>query len=194
MKDSTRDKILEAALKVFSEKGYLGATTKEIATRADVAEITLFRHFSSKEMLFEKMINTYSFLPVLKDLIPKLSEIQYEDALIKIAEKFIETLTERKDMIRIINFEIFRYPQKMHETYHSFIDEIIETLASYFAKMQKRRILKKFDPELGARAFLGMFFSYFNMEELMMRRRYRETDTEKAVKEFIKIFVNGTMK
>jgi len=194
MKDSTRDKILEAALKVFSEKGYLGATTKEIATRADVAEITLFRHFSSKEMLFEKMINTYSFLPVLKDLIPKLSEIQYEDALIKIAEKFIETLTERKDMIRIINFEMFRYPQKMHETYHSFIDEIIETLASYFAKMQKRRILKKFDPELGARAFLGMFFSYFNMEELMMRRRYRETDTEKAVKEFIKIFVNGTMK
>ena len=46
----TRDKILDASLALFSKKGFLGATTKEIAKKAGVAELTLFRHFSSKTL------------------------------------------------------------------------------------------------------------------------------------------------
>ncbi len=62
----TKDRILKTGLKLFSKKGYLGATTKEIAKTAGIAEITLFRHFSSKERLFEEVINAYSFLPAKK--------------------------------------------------------------------------------------------------------------------------------
>ncbi|MEM2265151.1 MAG: helix-turn-helix domain-containing protein [Nitrososphaerota archaeon] len=58
----TEDKLLQAALELFSEKGYLGATTKEIAKRAGVSELTLFRHFKSKENLFTAVLNRYSFL------------------------------------------------------------------------------------------------------------------------------------
>ncbi len=48
----TREKLLEAALAIFVEKGYERTTTKEIAASANVAEITLFRHFTSKSNLF----------------------------------------------------------------------------------------------------------------------------------------------
>ena len=89
---STRSKILETALRLFSQRGYLGATTKEIAKEAGIAEVTLFRHFSSKERLFEEVLNTYSFLPALKGLLPEIVKIPYEDALIVIAKKFLETL------------------------------------------------------------------------------------------------------
>ncbi len=48
-KEKMREKILGTALKLFfSEKGYLGTTTKEIVTLAGITETTLFRHFSSK--------------------------------------------------------------------------------------------------------------------------------------------------
>ena len=53
---STRERILETALHLFSTKGYLGATTKEISAESGVAEVTLFRHFPSKEILFEEML------------------------------------------------------------------------------------------------------------------------------------------
>lgn len=191
---STRDRILEAGLRAFSEKGYLGATTKEIAVKAGVAELTLFRHFSSKEKLFEEVINTYSFLPALKGLLPEIAELTYKDALTIIAGRFLETLTARKDMIQIMHSEMHRYPRKIHKVYHGFIDGIIETLASYFTAMQKKRTLKKFDAESGARAFLGMFFSYFHVQELMMGKRYRSVDTGRTVKEFVKIFIEGTVK
>jgi AcrR family transcriptional regulator len=44
--------LLEAAVVVFSEKGYARATTKEIAANAGVAEGTIYRHFSDKLELF----------------------------------------------------------------------------------------------------------------------------------------------
>jgi AcrR family transcriptional regulator len=53
---STRERLLAAALAVFAEKGYRAATTREIAARAGVAELTLFRHFSSKQGLFDVLL------------------------------------------------------------------------------------------------------------------------------------------
>jgi len=191
-KPGTKVRILEAALRAFSEKGYLGATTREIAGKAGVAELTLFRHFTSKEKLFEEVIRNYSFLPALKGLLPEIAEMTYKGALTMIAVRFLKTLDARKEMIQIMHSEMHRYPGKVHKVYHAFIDGLIETLASYFTSMQKKRTLKTFDAEAGARAFLGMFFSFFNVQELMMRKRYRSVDTDRTVKEFVKIFIEGT--
>lgn len=49
---STKDLILDASKKVFSEKGYVSATTLEISKVAGVSEMTLYRHFQTKNNLF----------------------------------------------------------------------------------------------------------------------------------------------
>lgn len=190
----TRGRILEAGLKAFSDKGFLGATTKEIAAKAGVAELTLFRQFSSKERLFEEVIHEHSFLPALRGLLPEISGMTYRNALARIARDFLDTLIARKDMIQIMHSEMQRYPEKIHQIYHAFIDGIVDALASYFTEMQKKGALKKFDSKAGARAFLGMLFSYFNLQELMMGKRYRSADTDRTIREFVKIFVEGTAK
>lgn len=52
----TRTKILEAALDLFSEKGYHASTTRKIASKAGVNEVTLFRHFKTKIALFDAVL------------------------------------------------------------------------------------------------------------------------------------------
>jgi AcrR family transcriptional regulator len=189
----TREKILDAGLKLFSKKGFLGATTKEIAKKAGVAELTVFRHFSSKDKLFEEMIQNYSFLPALKDLLPGLKDLAYEDALYEIGKAFLLRLSERSDLIKIMHSEIHLYPTKVKEIYHNIIDEVFSTLASYFRDLQGRGILREFQPELGARAFLGMLFSYFNAQEIMMRKQHMPADTEQVIREYVGLFVHGTL-
>src|SRR5580700_1501135 len=49
--DLTKKRILAAAELVFSRDGFQGATTREIAREAGVNEVTLFRHFNSREQL-----------------------------------------------------------------------------------------------------------------------------------------------
>ena len=51
-----RSLLLDAARELFAEKGYAGAVTREIAARANVSEVLLFRHFTSKAQLFEKAV------------------------------------------------------------------------------------------------------------------------------------------
>src|SRR5688572_26853294 len=54
-KKLTQEKVLEAAEKIFSEKGFHGSTTKEIAEEAGVAEGTIFKYFKTKKDL---LVNT----------------------------------------------------------------------------------------------------------------------------------------
>jgi AcrR family transcriptional regulator len=49
--DLTRQRILDAAQEVFSRDGFQGATTREIARKAGVNEVTIFRHFHTRDEL-----------------------------------------------------------------------------------------------------------------------------------------------
>lgn len=51
-----RERLLQAAAGVYAETGYRGATTRRIATAAGVNEITLFRHFGSKQALIQEAL------------------------------------------------------------------------------------------------------------------------------------------
>jgi AcrR family transcriptional regulator len=54
--EGRRGEILDAALAVFGEKGYEAGTMREIARRVGVTEPALYRHYESKEALFEDVI------------------------------------------------------------------------------------------------------------------------------------------
>lgn len=56
---SARERILEAAREVFAQHGSAGATTRRIAEAAGVNEVTLFRHFGSKEALLDEAARTH---------------------------------------------------------------------------------------------------------------------------------------
>ena len=190
----TKNRILEAGLKLFSRKGYLGATTREIAKQAGVAEVTLFRYFPSKEKLFEEMILTYSFLPALRGLLVEVRGMEYRDALSEIASRFLERLYERRDLIRIMHSEMYHYPSKVKIIYHNFIDEMVRTLASYFKELQGMSVLKDFSAEIGARAFLGMLFSYFNAQQNLLKKKMGRVEKDRIVAGFVEIFIGGTAK
>ena len=51
-----REKLLDATARVFSRLGYLGCTTRRVAQEAGVNEVTLFRHFGSKDVLIREAL------------------------------------------------------------------------------------------------------------------------------------------
>jgi AcrR family transcriptional regulator len=56
MTDDNHQRILHAAARVYAQHGWRGATTRRIADEAGVNEVTLFRHFGSKDALLEQMV------------------------------------------------------------------------------------------------------------------------------------------
>jgi len=189
----TKEKILDATIALVSQKGYLGATTREIAHGAGVTELTLFRHFGTKEKLFEACLNRNTFLPTLKELMPDLDGMSYEDALRTVGRSFLLSLKARKAIVKIMQAEMCRYPDKMRKMSGTFFDEMLGTLAGYFTARQRKGELRSFPPEVAARMFLGMLFSYFRTEEIMRGVDItKKGRMEAAVNGFVDIFVHGT--
>jgi AcrR family transcriptional regulator len=188
----TKRRLLEATLGLISERGYLGATTREIAKKAGVTEITLFRHFGSKERLFEEVLNAYTFLPRMRELLPGLDGCSYPEALTIIGIRFLETLKERKALFKIMNAEAHLYPGRVRETYRKFIQDTIHTLAGYLKTLQRQGKLRDFPTETGAKSFLGMLVSFFRNEEVVNGRTIGEKELERTIRTFVDIFAYGT--
>jgi AcrR family transcriptional regulator len=70
MNTTIRDRLLDAAARVYAETGYRGATTRRIAHEAGVNEITLFRHFGSKTTLILEAVR----LALLRSACPAVPE------------------------------------------------------------------------------------------------------------------------
>ncbi|MEZ0344466.1 MAG: TetR/AcrR family transcriptional regulator [Caldimicrobium sp.] len=193
MTEDTRERILEAALKLFSEKGYLGATTKEIAMASGISEVTLFRHFQTKENLFISVLEHYSFLPKLKELSKDLLVMPLEETLKTLAKAFLQTLKSRRDLIRIMLAELPRYPEIVKESYQKTIEKIIQEISQYFEKLQRERKIKSsISSNLLARAFLGLFFSYFHAEEIK-GLNFKNQSEEEIIDNYVKIFLYGIL-
>ncbi|WP_377888554.1 TetR/AcrR family transcriptional regulator [Alkalihalobacillus sp. R86527] len=92
-------RIVEAAIQMFSEKGYSSSSTSEIAKRAKVAEGTIFRHYKTKKELLLAIVTPVMsnlLAPfIIRDLDKVLSQNYkcYEDfltAIVKNRQTFIE--------------------------------------------------------------------------------------------------------
>lgn len=55
--EERRRQLTKAAIKLFSEKGFRGTTTKEIAHAAGISEALIYKHFASKEDLYVAILD-----------------------------------------------------------------------------------------------------------------------------------------
>jgi len=92
MIDKTKQKFLDAALKLFAEKGYIGATTLAISEEAGFSEKTLFRKFKTKKNLYDKVLakNTEK---MEKEFASIFENLEYENSR-DILENFVRSLAK----------------------------------------------------------------------------------------------------
>jgi AcrR family transcriptional regulator len=193
MPESTRKLILDAAFELISSKGYLGASTREIAQKAGVAEVTLFRHFTSKESLFAEILRSFSSKPVLSDLVQQLKSLSYEEALKTLAIRFLGWFEANRSWIRVLSCEVGYAPEEMKGVYGDFIKQLFAVLTEFFVDVRERGVVRPdLDPAHIARAFHSMVFGLFQIEGL----RGIKTDLDRKyagmVEVFVDIFCQGT--
>lgn len=100
-KEETREKIILAAEKLFSENGYDGVPTKAIALEAGITEMTLFNHFHTKEELYKSIIVENYLATEITSIFSKLYFNDFEKDLILISNKIIDSFIKNKEIIKM---------------------------------------------------------------------------------------------
>lgn len=104
-----REKILKAATELYAETGFRGTTTRQIAQRAGVNEVTVFRQFGSKTLLLHEAIRCACATPVPAPL-PEIP-VHPRAELLQWAHAHWQELWARRSVIRTAMGEIEEHPE-----------------------------------------------------------------------------------
>jgi AcrR family transcriptional regulator len=187
----TKEKIIDAAFGLFSQKGYLGTTTKEIALHAGVSEVTLFRHFGSKESIFEEVIQSKSFLLDLKNLIPKLENLSLKDTLLEIATENIKKLIMKKGAIKIFFSEVDRYPERVKESHNNMCNALDNTLITFLKSKKELSNFSEEDLIIITKTIWYLIFGYFLDTVIIKNDDINLSNFRKMFSKKIDFLING---
>ncbi len=189
--DETRQRIIAAAAEVGSQLGYSKATTKAIAKAAGVNEVTLFRHFGSKENLFSAAIEQYGG-PALVPVIESQFTGDYQADLTMVGNFFLDIMVARREMLRLLLCESAHIPE-VRTVLARNPRELRQMLAHYLLSQMEKGIIKEQHPEALAQAFLGMFFAYAISLNILDEVITPQISIADLVSQFVDVFIAGTL-
>lgn len=156
----TRTRLIEAASQVFASLGVQGATTREIARVAGVNEVTLFRHFASKEQLLGAVIENASALQTEALAHPEAWMQDLKIDLKQYAHLYNTMLKAREDLIRTFIGEAKRHPEAAKQVIQQAAKPLNEKLVAYLQSSQRQGIVKaNLDPFPAVDMFTGMLLA-----------------------------------
>ncbi|HEY2639920.1 MAG TPA: TetR/AcrR family transcriptional regulator [Streptosporangiaceae bacterium] len=169
----SRQAIIEAATEVFLRRGYLGATTDEIAARASVSKQTLYKHFADKQNLFAEIIldTTVQVVEALSTAVASnLHDAQdVRKALRELAAGFLGGLLQ-PDVVRLrrlVIAEADRFPEIGRAWFDRGFDRTLVIMGEALRSLADRGLLRNLgDPTLAAYQFAGLVM-YQPMNQVM---------------------------
>lgn len=155
-KADTKERIVAAALEVFSREGS-AATTREIAKCAQVNEVTLFRHFGNKERLLQAVIEQFSTMGMLTEQLNEQLTGELRHDLFLLGETYLDRALARSEQIRLGVQEAPRNPE-LARMFGQIPERLTAHLAAHFQSMHRKGTIGKADFTLLAHLFYSMLF------------------------------------
>jgi AcrR family transcriptional regulator len=182
-----RDQLLEAATRLYAEAGYRGATTRRIASEAGVNEITLFRHFGSKDALIREAIaraGAHMAEPALPD--PPRDPLR---ELSNWARSHIADLRARRSLIRTCMGEIEEHPDLL-ASQDSAPALAAKALCRYLRRLRAAGLATApFDEVAASTMLMGVLFADAMGRDIMPD--LYSNDPEEALREYVRLFLRA---
>jgi AcrR family transcriptional regulator len=147
----TDEEIYQAVMKVVSERGYAGATTKQMAEVANVSEVTLFRKYNNKLQLIKQAVAALVAQTDFETAIQYTGDVTAD--LLRVVRAYQDSAVKHGQLIFIMLSEMPRYPELV-----DLLDiplEIYTGIGNLFAKYQSEGILRQEHPLHAVAALLG---------------------------------------
>lgn len=153
-----RAAIIQAAMKLFSERGFRGTTTREIASAVGVSEPVLYQHFPSKGDLYTAIIETAMNRDQYTEVERMLSSAEQSPRVLlkRLALEAAQWHRGNEDYVRLIYFsalerhELADLANKVHAA------RFFELVACYMQREMETGRLRAGDARLVARTYLGV--------------------------------------
>ena len=194
--EDRRLQILRVAMRLFSQRGFVGTTTKEIALAAGVSEAMVFRHFATKQELYSAILDHKACLH--DGLDPRLvvaEAIERKDDFAVFEGLALDALEHHDcdpEFQRLLLHSALEEHELAHMFWEKFVRRVYSSLGGYIRARQREGAIVDVEPALVVRAFIGMVMHHSLNNNLWDRKRSLLNISNKtAAREFANILLHG---
>lgn len=191
MENTTKDRILDAALVSFAENGYKGTNLRDFAAGLALSKSALYRHFDSKEAiwnaLLDKMEAYYSERFGSPERLPETPDSC--DGLYALTMRMVDfTIHDEKIILtrKLLLTEQFHDARVKRLASEHFMDGTKAIFRSVFEKMTENGLLRREDPEMLAFAYTAPITALIHCCD---REPEREPEILRQIDAFVRHFI-----
>ena len=201
--DLRKEQILQTAVNLFSQRGFKGTTTKEIAKAAGVSEAIIFRHFANKEELYGAILDSKSCRDGLHRYPWESNEVLQQAIRAKddfavfynLALQAIDNHHKDEGFMRLLFYSALEEHELAERFFCEFITQIYGFIGEYVSERQGDGAMREINPRIVVRAFLGMLIHHSLNNILWDKgRKLLNISNEEAAKNFAEIVLRGVLK
>jgi len=185
-----KERLLESAKMLFSQKGYYATSVEDIVESAGFSKGTFYFYFKSKEELFKSLVEEMH-LNIVKRLENFLErDLPLEDALIEYAKVFLEDIYQNRHIAQIFLFQLVGTNEEFRKLYYTKVSHFRELLT----KMVDRAIQRGEINYKNAENIINLYAGFLRMLVLEYVFREKEPDLEKIkslAQEGVKVLFRG---
>ena len=188
-----KKQLLEIAMKLFSERGFDGTSTREIAQAAGVNEALIFRHFRTKEDLFwavlSDRVERRGRNRRMRELVRSPGD--FHEVLVEIAETLLDRTEDDAVVTRLLFYSALRNRELSHRFFQTYGQEKFEMLARLIRAGIGAGHFRKVNPVIAARAFLGTIVYGYLVQAVFGVDHAQELSKRELAVELVGIFLQG---
>lgn len=197
--DARREQILQAAISLFSQKGFRGTTTKEIGKMAGVSEAMVFRHFAKKSDIYDAILGNkachegmrfpWEEDPVIVDAISRKDDFA---VFYKMALNGLNKQQSDVGFMRLLFYSALEEHELAERFFGEFVARIYGFIGGYIEERQRDGALREIEPRIVVRSFLGMMIHH-SLNNILWdkNRNILDISNEDAAKNFTEILLRG---
>ena len=192
--EERRQQILDGALQVFADKGFVQATNKDIAEAAGIGSPALLYHyFKDKEALLRAALEQHAPLLQIVAHPEDFMALPPEKALLQAGRAYLRMMQNppMNSVIKLLFGEIIRQPKLAN----SFIEwgprRALDFLTRYLQSQMESGVLRPIDPALAARIFIGPLVTVKISQILLPQPNALYVDADRLLETHIDVFLRG---
>ena len=189
-----REQIIQAAVELFSRRGFRGTTTREIAEAVGISEAGLFKYFATKDELYTAIIESKCQTEAVIAKATAAADCRDDAGVFRaVGMHFLQEIQRDPSLMRLLLFSALEGHELSEMFFRSRVRRLHEFLADYIRAGTAAGRFRPLDPLLAARAFLGMVFHNLLIHELFGVKRDPGQGVAGVVEGFVVLFLRGLM-
>ncbi len=180
-------------MNLFSEQGFDGTTTRQIADAAGINEALIFRHFKSKEDLYwavlDDRISRRGHNRRIRELLQ--SDGDFREVLVAVAETILDRKPEDTAVTRLLFYSALRNRELSDRFFQTYTWEKFELLEKFIQRGVEAGVFRAVRPLVAARSFMGMIVYHYLVQELLTVGPEQKFEPRELAEEVTDLFISG---